>query len=255
MNLSFVSIVVGLFGLCIATTLVCPNAPCRDYNNKWIVTRYWALTGNYTTADVVASFGRDFAPNATQLDGFNEYLASIPSNTNNFFFNVFDTSDQADIVQTNAQQFVNLGALNGQITRVAFGKGQYKFFFLNNSTVCSHDSDQFFYLSTRLWSLVNNSDALGVIQEFQKNFAPVISAQPGFREYAGILLTVNGTDLPFFYNVFDTKIQALNANNLAAQFVQNGVLNNQIVRNTFTSGPIMFDFRPTTTVNVNSTSS
>jgi len=228
------------------------NPNCKNFTNSYIGTRYWQINSdsNLTSVDVAAAFETGFAPQISSLSGFQEYLASIPSPTTNFFFNVFNSSESANATQSAAQSFVpNNAALSNQISPIVFGTGQYQFW-IGNQSLCNRVSEAGFYLSTRLWSILPgaNMTVSEVINQFEIGFSKNISSQPGFREYAGIQLSVNGTDHPFFYNIFETKQEANNANNLAANYVASGVLATQITKDVFTVGPIFFDILPSTVI-------
>ena len=174
----------------------------------------------YTTADVINTFLRDFAPVVSALPGFEEYLGSIVNNSYNFFFNVFETT-ATDAVRN----FYQTSVLSGQISPVIFFAGTYYFYFFSMPQVSVAGR----YLSVRYWELLPGAtySTEDVLNAFKEGFAPQVITFPGFREYAGISLTGDSNHV-LFYNVFDTLEEATAANTAAKSFVASGPLASQI---------------------------
>jgi len=237
----------NLIALILSFAVLCTlQQSCKDFSGKEIITRHWLLRPNatFTTAQVVTEFQTGFGPTVSALTGFREYVGTAVNATTNFFFNVFDTLQQASSAQTSAASFVANGALAAQIQQHRFFQGTYVFHIVAQSSCAS--SNQNYYLATRLWVLQANATytTAQVATEFQNNFGPNISSQAGFREYAGLTVASPFGNHIFFYNVFSTLAQSQSANSLAASFVANGVLNDQIERVEFLTMQISFDILP-----------
>merc|ERR1712063_48139 len=98
------------------------------------------------------------------------------------------------------------------------------------------------YIVTRLWELQSGAtfSEQDVVDEFERGFAPIVTELPGFIEYIGTPLQKEG--MIFFFNIFQTQAQAEEAQKEAADFVNNGVLANQIQMSQFADGEIDFNF-------------
>ena len=88
------------------------------------------------------------------------------------------------------------------------------------------------YLVTRLWNIVGNLTDQDVIDEFKDGFAPIVTNMEGFQRYTAA--TTGDSSTVFFMNQFDTAEHASAAQEGAAKFVNNGVLNGNITPNQFT---------------------
>lgn len=215
---------------------------CEEHSHLAIVTRLWTLVedANMTTQQVSDEFERGFAPQVVVLPGFRQYLGS-PLLTDTelvFFFNVFETREEALTAQNMAAAFKADGVLNDQIEPVQFEEGVYSFLYTSNN--CGGLGSQ--YLVTRLWRLTNDSTITqaDVADEFESGYAPDVTSRAGFLAYGGVLL--DSAELIFFYNVFTTQQGAAEANAGAADFVAGGILNGQIEKVQFEEGYIDFHF-------------
>jgi len=109
-------------------------------------------------------------------------------------------------------------------------------------------------LITRHWVLKPGAtfSSPDVVSTFQTGFGPSVRALPGFVEYIGAsIVSVTNTTTTyttgseqFFMNIFDTKANAQTAQNAAAGFVTNGVLNAQIMRYLFLQSNVSFLLTP-----------
>jgi len=98
------------------------------------------------------------------------------------------------------------------------------------------------FVVTRLWDISPSSgfNDQDVIDEFNKGFAPIVTALPGFQRYTASY-TGNASTV-FFMNAFDTQELAHAAQEAAKDFVANGVLKNVITPNTFTEDEVIIGF-------------
>jgi hypothetical protein len=263
--ISTILLLVAILGFALSAQPCPPQETCKNHTGSFFVSRLWILRPNatFTNTDVINEFEAHFAPNVTNLPGFIEYVgASNITNSGDtsvntsliFFYNVFNDSETGLAVQRKAADFYHSGVLLGQITPVRFENGTFDFFFsalngvnetgaaLNTSSSLCQDNITSLTLSTRLWELTPNAtiNSTDVLNTFKTEFAPVISKEPGFREYAGILLADN---LIFFYNVFETPEGGTNANLKAADFVATGTLHGQIQKVDFKTATVEFDFQ------------
>jgi len=161
------------------------------------------------------------------------YIPCLGDNsTYNWFQNIFRGKNNSNSAQAAGIAFhgAPTSPLKIQISAVSQ-------FFLQGDLVFYYTADRRCYgqiltgswLSISFWQLLPTSTYTTrlVSNEFQQKFAPIITAQPGFQVYAS-LIPDNLTSNNFFFNVFETLEQAKSANELAVEFVANGVLNNQI---------------------------
>ena len=66
-----------------------------------------------------------------------------------------------------------------------------------------------------------------------------MASEPGFKAYGGAPST-SQDDLVFFFNIFQTEDESLNAQAEAVAFKEEGVLNDKIVPELFAAGQISF---------------
>jgi hypothetical protein len=158
---------------------------------------------------------------------------------NNFFFNVFETFDQAVAANALAANFVAQGVLKNQIQKVEFETAIISFD-VKQITFCALGTEP--TLITRHWQLRNNATLTTpqVVETFRTGFGPIVDQMPGFVEYEGAL--VNATDT-YFQNFFNGAANAVAAQNAAYDFVfgagQSG-LGGQIEKVAFNEGPVQF---------------
>jgi len=162
--------------------------------------------------------------------------------------NIFDTATHAQVAQDNAATFVANGALVAQIQRVLFLQSDISFVIANvtqYTSTCFGESFEGYHMAARYWMLRSNAtyNNTMVANAFRDGFGDTISAQPGFKLYLGANVADGTGKYNFFVNVFTTAAGAATANALAASFVTNGELNNQIQRVEFTENSIGFDIK------------
>jgi len=237
---------VFLFAALVALISTAQAFDCT-VTNKYMVTRLWQLKpgATFTTTSVAAEFQSGFAPTVRNLAGFNEYVGAVVNSTHNFFFNVFNTQTDGAAGQTAAANFVNNGVLAAQISRSAFWEGALNFLITSSDTCLAMDTNGM-ALAVRLWNVVNNITAQGVVDTFRTGFGPIISAQPGFKAYGSFIVNDGSSGYVLFFNIFQSAAQAADANAQAAGFVNNGTLFGKISRNTFLESTISFDVKPST---------
>jgi len=215
---------------------------CADVIGKRLVTRFWELEAGatFTTQEVADTFETGFGPQVSAMDGFNVYVGTVVNSTNNFFFNVFDDQTTGDAAQAAASAFVTTGVLDPEIAPVLFLEGDIAFL-ITSDTACLNFDASSYHLATRLWTLQSGGTYTQqqVSDEFESGFGPTISAQPGFIAYGSMI--VDDTTHNFFFNIFTTAQGATDASALAAAFVADGVLNDQIDKVQFLEAAISFD--------------
>jgi len=236
---SHVSVLFAILVLLAASFVAGDNTD----TGKAFLGRAWQLDANatYLTADVINTFLREFGPVVSSFPGFEEYVGSIVDNSDNFFFNVFDTAAEASTAQTAAKNFYTSSVLSSQISPVQFFSGTFGFHYKAQPAVTVAGR----YLSVRYWQLQQGATygPQDVLNAFQSGFAPVVQTFAGFQQYAGILLTGDATHVLFF-NVFDSREQAAAANAAAKSFVTDGVLSSQISIVFAVTAAAMYDLQP-----------
>ena len=112
--------------------------------------------------------------------------------------------------------------------------------FIGASSTCGDCQPTSGYLVTRLWNIMPGTTAQEVIDEFNSDFAPVVTRMDGFYRYTAAL-TGNSTTV-FFMNIFDTEDHAHDAQEAAKVFVDEGSLNGKIYPNSFTEDTILAQY-------------
>jgi len=112
--------------------LLTKSEKCTQQNNAGgaIASRLWKIVGKVSAQDVADAFRDGFAGTVTSAPGFLVYGASLVSKNAPtdpdlvFFFNVFDTPQQAAAANAKAQAFVDGSILlKGQIEPFEFNSG------------------------------------------------------------------------------------------------------------------------------------
>ena len=123
-----------------------------------------------------------------------------------------------------------------------------------NTTTCDCKSVGDSFIVTRLWD-INREEWTdqGVIDEFERGFAPLVTNLPGFEEYVSARTLDEST--VFFFNIFSTREETAHAAQEGAkEFVRTGALKGAITPNQFTESDMSFHFtsEPCTTKSIKS---
>lgn len=201
-------------------------------NSSWVgksviltTTELWD-NATYQNFDVANSFFRVVYPVLAAQQGFQEYTAGFTSSRGNIFFGVFDTANELATAITAGETAIAADPAYHEIQMDVEESGVYYFHYVADETDLDLEGK---YLLLHYWALQEASTwtPAQVLIEVQTGFAPAIQQQPGFNQYAGILLYENPNHV-MFYIVFDTLEQAAAANSLAADLVISGPLAEQI---------------------------
>jgi hypothetical protein len=168
--------------------------------------------------EIGAAWRRDFAPVISNQASFAEYVAVLPDEPEgekNFFYNVFESEQEATAANALAADFVEQGSLNDDIERVEFWQGKIGAFV--PGTTCQASLVNRF-ASWRFYDRKQGSaiSANEVFAFAQGQFGPAAAQQPGFVEYGGAEI---GTNQHAFYTVFETEAQATAGEASATVFV------------------------------------
>lgn len=218
---------------------------CKDLSQSFVVTRLWNIIDpDWTDQMVIDEFDRGFAPEVTHLEGFQEYVSAFTNVTDTvFFMNVFESQELAKAAQEGAKLFVQRGVLNGKITPNQFTENELSFFKSSEDCVTETYAEKF--IGTHIFTLTDAAITGGlaldeVVNQVEEEFADDVIAMDGFLEYGGSIVT--GTDLVFFFLVFDSLDGVSMANDNMLAFVSNSTLDSMIEPVAITAGAVDFDY-------------
>lgn len=201
----------------------------------YMVTRLWTIDSpDLTDMDVIGEFQSGFAPVVTALPGFLEYGSAQTGNESTvFFWNMFDSEENAAAAQAAAVDFVKGSDLLKDDAIVPYYFTEMEVANYISNTDCPNESNKGKYLSTRLFA----GDPLTV--EYIHDRVTITNQEQGFSNMTGFesylgAVSSDGTQR-LFANVFDTEEQGEDANAQGKASAQNSV-----AAETF--GSIVFDY-------------